>query len=74
MKTQVELVECEVWLMVDENGDYKIALEADDTELQADPGLATRVVKVVVKVPVPRAVEVAVTVPDLPDDAAVTVG
>lgn len=72
MSKQTELVECEIWVLVSESGTYEVG--ADPAEFDADPAVATRLVKVVVKVPLPRPVEVAVTVPDLPDDAAVTVG
>ncbi len=72
MSKQVELVECEIWVLVDENGDYQV--NTDPAEFDVEPALATRQVRVVVNVPKPRPVQVAVTVPDLPDDAAVTLG
>lgn len=70
--SKVELVEVEVWVLVDETGESQVG--SDPADFDADPELATRLVRVTVKVPPPRQVEVAVTVPDLPDDAAVTVG
>ena len=62
----MELVTCEVWVVVDENGEY--AADADrDNLAAADTALATRLVKIVVKVPKPRPVEVEVTVEAEPE-------
>lgn len=49
------MTEVELWILVDENGDYEVSKDACD--LQADAGLASRMVKVSLKVPTPAAVE-----------------
>ncbi|AWM40285.1 hypothetical protein GobsT_12510 [Gemmata obscuriglobus] len=59
-----ELVEVQVWVLVGEAGDYEVAKAAD--ELQAAAGEATRLVKLVVKVPKPKAVELVATIADEP--------
>ncbi len=66
-----EMVEVVVWVLVDENGD--IAVDQDAENLQADPGLATRMVKVTVHVPKPKPVELVATVADEPDAAELKV-
>ncbi|VTS03788.1 unnamed protein product [Gemmata massiliana] len=55
-----ELIEVEVWVLVDENGDYEVSKDAGD--LQAESGLASRMVKIKVNVPTPQAVELVGTV------------
>ncbi|VTR92173.1 unnamed protein product [Gemmata massiliana] len=60
-----ELIEVEVWVMVDENGDYEVSKDVDD--LQPESGLASRMVKVTIKVPTPKAVELVATVAAEPD-------
>ncbi len=61
--------EVELWILVDENGDYVAAREAADLavryeeEIGGGPELARRVVKVVVKVPVESFVTLCGTVP-----------
>jgi hypothetical protein len=57
---EAELIEVEVWVMVDENGDYEVSKDADD--LQPAAGLAARMVKVTVNVPTPKPVELVATV------------
>lgn len=81
MSKPVELVEVVAWVLVDEHGNWVVDADPDHVGERWEEEIgercssdATRLVKVTVKVPKPRAVEVAVTVPDLPDDAAVTVG
>jgi hypothetical protein len=49
------MTEVELWVLVDENGDYEVSKDAAD--LQADAGLASRVVKVTLRVPTPEPVE-----------------
>ena len=52
---------CEIWVMVDENGEYTVAKEAGDLE-QPEAGVATRILKVTVNVPTPEAVELEATI------------
>ncbi len=51
------MVEVELWVLVDENGEYEVSKDASD--LQAEAGLAARMVRVTLKVPTPAAVELA---------------
>ncbi len=73
----MEYVECTMWVLVDEDGDFVVAKGADDLkelyeENYCELGdLQTRLVKIVVKVPRPRPVEVEVAVADLPQDVTV---
>lgn len=49
------MVEVELWVKVDEDGDYSVAKDRDDLD---DTGeLATRLVRVKLRVPLPKAVE-----------------
>jgi hypothetical protein len=66
----MELVDVTVWVLVDENGDavsdcdpshLKDEYEADIGEL--DPATATRLVKVTLRIPKPKPIELAGTVP-----------
>jgi hypothetical protein len=54
------MVEVEVWVKVDEDGDWSVAKERDD--LDATRELATRLVKVKLKVPKPKPVELEMEV------------
>jgi len=65
------MVEVEVWVMIDQGGEYEVAKEAD--ELQAPAGMASRLVKVTVSVPTPKAVELVATVADEPAAAELAV-
>ncbi|AMV30033.1 hypothetical protein VT84_36910 [Gemmata sp. SH-PL17] len=65
------MVEVEVWVMVDENGDYEVSKDADD--LQPTAGLAARMVKITVNVPTPKAVELVATVAEEPATAELKV-
>lgn len=59
------MCECEVWIMVDADGCY--AAGTDPSEFEApDPGVATRLVKITVKVPKPAVVELTAAVPEEP--------
>ena len=49
------MTEVELWVMVDENGEYEVSKDVCD--LQAEAGLASRLVKIVVMVPTPAAVD-----------------
>jgi hypothetical protein len=68
---KVEMVEVTVWVLVDENGDVAVSQDAD--ELQAEPGLATRLVKVTLNVPKPKPVELVATVEAEPETAELKV-
>lgn len=75
------MVEVDVWVLVDEHGNAVVDGDPDNigTRWEEEIGErsssdATRLVKVTVKVPLPRPAVAVVTVPDLPDDAAVAVG
>ena len=56
----VQMIEVEAWVLVDEDGGYEIAKEAD--ELQSPAGLASRLVKITLKVPTPAAVELSAVI------------
>lgn len=55
-----ELVEVELWVLVDEDGDWSVAKDRD--ELDTPTGLATRVVRVKLNVPRPKPVELEATI------------
>lgn len=61
----VEMCEIEVWVVIDEDGDYACDVERDDAETRFDENIgfsnekATRRVKITVKVPLPKPIEVA---------------
>lgn len=63
------MVDIEVWVLVDEGGDYQVGATADDvaeryqSEVGADDATAKRLVKVVLKVPLPKPVELVGEVP-----------
>lgn len=74
----VEMCEIEVWVLVDENGDavadvdplhLKDEYEADIGELE--PQMARRVVRITVRIPKPRAVELVAVIGDEPQTAEV---
>ncbi|VTS00803.1 unnamed protein product [Gemmata massiliana] len=58
-------VEIEVWVLVDENGDYEVSKDASD--LQPEAGLASRMVKIKLTVPTPRAVELEAEIEEEPN-------
>lgn len=68
----VEMVACEVWVMVQEDGSYGVS--TDPADMQAPQGEACRVVKVCVNVPKPRPVVLTATVGDEPDAAELKFG
>ena len=61
--------EVELWVIVDEEGNYEVLKDLGDIDGAFLAG-AQRTVHVTLKVPVPRAVEVVVEVPDLPDNVS----
>ncbi len=74
-----ESVQCEVWVMVDESGDYVVAVQESDladryAEDIQDIGSAggLRRIKIVVTVPLPETVELAGVVP-VQGEASLTV-
>ena len=63
----------EVWILVDENGDYVCCVNRDELKNKhdedvggLDDGLATRIVKVSLAVPTPKPVELSATVAEEP--------
>jgi hypothetical protein len=56
----MDVVEIEVWVMVDEDGDFEVSKDAD--ELQAPAGKASRLLKMTLTVPQPKTVELAAVV------------
>lgn len=60
----MEMVQVEVWVLVDEDGDYEVSKDASD--LQPGAGLASRMVKVTLNVSKPRPVELQATVSEEP--------
>ncbi len=65
------MVEIEVWVKVDEEGDWSVA--KDRVDLDNTGELATRLIRVCVKVPTPRAVELEAEIAEEPDDAELKV-
>lgn len=74
----VEMCEVEVWVLVDENGDavadvnpehLRDEYEADVGDLE--PQMARRVVKITVRIPKPRPVELVAVIGDEPQTAEV---
>ncbi len=68
-----EMVAVEVWVMIDEDGDYAIAKDNDELAAAYDGDiggdrdtLCTRRVKITVNVPKPRPVELVATVAEEP--------
>lgn len=69
----------DVWVMVDENGDYVVSREQDELNKSfanehGDTELATRHIKLTVSVPAPRPVKLATDVPAEPAGGSVRVG
>jgi hypothetical protein len=60
----VELVEVELWVMVDEDGEFEVSKDAG--ELQANAGQASRLVRITVSVPKPKAVELSAVIAEEP--------
>lgn len=73
----MELLEVEVWVKVDANGDYEVGTNEDEAKERFDENIGSdllhRFVKVKVRLPVPKPVEVTVKVPDEPTAASVQV-
>ena len=67
----------EIYLLIDENGDYVVAKDTDglgdayDQEIGGDSSVAKRVVKVTVAASLPKTAELACSVPDEPEIAKV---
>lgn len=74
----VETVDVEVWVMIGEDGQYtahtdESALRERFDEECPDAGLVTRVVRITVKVPKPKPVELEATIAAEPDNAELKV-
>ncbi len=71
------MCEVEVWIVIDENGDYAVAAtqEAAVERFADEVGgeLATRQVKVTLKVPLPKPLEMTGEVPAEPEGAELRV-
>ena len=69
--------EFEVWIIVDEDGNYSVGNDADQANELYDSDYnnsgARRVVKITVKMPLPKALECVVNVPAEPENAVVSV-
>jgi hypothetical protein len=66
--SEADLVECEVWVMVDADGDYAVGSTNEETEERFDDEVGgtapRRLVKITMRLPRPRAIELVVQVPD----------
>lgn len=76
----VKYTECEVWILIDEDGDYGIGKTSEDaathygedvTEL--DGSLGTRRVCITLRVPLPTAFEITADIPCVEADPVVKV-
>lgn len=76
----MNIIECQIWVTVDEIGDYVAShnqgalnelWESDIGDV--DCGKARRLVQITVQIPLPRPAVATVVVPDLPNDAIATV-
>lgn len=73
-----EFCQVEVWVVVDENGDYVVDTASDSAEEKygddiGRTGIATRMVKVTLKVPYPKPIEVTAELPEESSEVAVAV-
>ncbi len=61
--------EIEIWVVVDENGDYAISKDRDDlhdayeSDINGNTDLARRVIRVRLNMPLPKPLEISGTVP-----------
>ncbi len=69
----MDVTEVEVWVMIDEDGNYSIALtqaelpgQHDEDHNTREDGVNTRQFKITLKVPNPKPVELTATVADEP--------
>ena len=73
------MLEVEVWVKVDANGDYAVGTDADNTQtayadtIGTDDGTPCRMVKVTLRIPAPKPVEIECTVPDMVNEGTATV-
>lgn len=65
-------MEVDLWLVVNADEEHEVFTDEDDANGHGLSG-PCRIVKITVKVPVPKPVEVVVTVPEEPDTATVAV-
>lgn len=72
-------IQVEVWVLVDENGDYIASHDVDqlgeiyESQISADCGTAKRKVKVLLTVPLPEPVTLTGTVPAEPTEGSLQV-
>jgi hypothetical protein len=77
--TDTATTEIEIFVMIDQDGDYVIAKDADDLgsryeeEIHSSPPNATRVFALKLTVPMPKATVVTATLPDTDGPVTVTV-
>lgn len=75
----MQYVECEVWVKVSEDGQWDVGPDAETcasnyrSSVDEDGTLACRMVKLTVRVPVPKPIEATVTCPEEPQGADVSV-
>lgn len=76
-----KMAEIEVWVVVDEDGNYAAGVTEDDSATkyrdevgEPDGSCGYRRVKLTVTVPLPEVIEVAVTVPDTEGVPTATIG
>lgn len=74
------MCEIEIWVLVDEDGDYVVVRDRDDIASrweeevgERDSGVQTRLMRLVVHVPRPRRVDAVIEVPGVPDACTVQV-
>ena len=76
----MEYAEIEVWVMVDENGDYGVGRDTDSMasdyvdNIGNDDTCSKRHIKLTIKVPKPKPLEVTFTLPDEAGEAFITIG
>ena len=72
------MLEVEVWVVVDANGDYAVAKDAESANTAFDEDIGrgeacTRMVKITLTVPVPKPVELVGIVPEEANAGTLTV-
>lgn len=58
------MTEVELWVMVDEDGEYEVSKDRED--LQPTAGQASRLLRVAIKVPTPQPVELEAEIAEEP--------
>lgn len=71
MTEDTPMVEIEIYIVVDEDGDYELGKEQDEATERYDENIsslqAKHVIKMTVQVPAPRIIEVAAALPATQD-------